>query len=149
MKDDIEVSVYNPCGLICICLIAPLAEELLFRGVLLKKLLEWKSNPCFAIILSSAIFALFHLNPAQIPGAFLLGLVMGYVVYKTGCIFIGIVIHSISNSLCCVQYFMFGYNSKALAFFDGNWMIYLMFIGISLWGMYFILKKINLKVSLI
>ena len=54
---------------------APILEEMLFRGIILKYLLK-KYRPLTAIIISSLVFGLFHMNIWQFVGAGLLGLLL-------------------------------------------------------------------------
>lgn len=68
------------------------------------------------VLLSCRQFYLlcFMFNPAQIPGALILGLITGYIVYRTKSIFYSFFVHAIYNSLCCLQYFAIGYESKTI-----------------------------------
>ena len=59
------------------CILAPVTEEILFRGVVLRKLIPYGKR--FAILCSAVTFGLFHGNLVQAPFAFLVGLVLGYV----------------------------------------------------------------------
>ncbi len=63
-----------------ICLVAPISEELIFRGLVLRTLEPYGRR--FAILGSAFAFALFHGNLVQIPYAFLVGLVLGYVAVE-------------------------------------------------------------------
>jgi len=55
---------------------APLIEETLFRGVLLYAFLGRYSRRT-ALVASASLFALYHMNPWQMPGAFIIGIVLG------------------------------------------------------------------------
>lgn len=81
---------------IFVCIAAPVGEELLFRGAILKSLSPYGSK--FAIIISSVLFGLVHGNFQQIPFALLAGLVFGYVAVKTDSLFYTIILHIINNS---------------------------------------------------
>lgn len=63
-----------------ISILGPISEELLFRGVLLRLLRPYGKQA--AIVLSALAFGLFHGNIIQIPFAFLVGLVLGYVTVE-------------------------------------------------------------------
>ena len=77
--------------------IAPLTEEVVFRGVLLRGLLgRW--NPWAAIVLSAGLFAAMHLNPAQAPIAFALGLVLGWTYVRTRSLGLCIIGHALNNA---------------------------------------------------
>ena len=79
-----------------IVLVAPLLEELIFRGVILNGFLH-NYSPKKAIVISALIFGFVHLNPWQFVGATLLGIFMGWVYYKTHCIWLTIFIHFINT----------------------------------------------------
>lgn len=80
---------------------APFFEEWLCRGMVLRGLLT-KMKPAWAIIVSALFFALIHLNPWQALNAFIIGLVMGYVYYKTGNLLLTMLIHFVNNGLAVV-----------------------------------------------
>src|SRR5262245_19593322 len=58
-------------------IVAPVAEELLFRGIILRGLLS-RFRPFSAILLSSLLFAAVHLNPWQLVSATVLGMAFGW-----------------------------------------------------------------------
>ena len=92
-------------GYFVICLMAPLVEELVMRGAVLSALLQWQPNRHWAMIaLSALLFALIHMNPAQMPHAFSVGLLLGWMYYRTGSIVPGVVYHWANNT---VAYFLF------------------------------------------
>ena len=77
---------------------APLIEEFLLRGIMLRGLLK-HTTPINAIHYSAFFFALIHMNLSQAIGAFLLGLFIGWIYYKTGSLWLAIFIHFINNGL--------------------------------------------------
>lgn len=77
------------------CIIAPLFEELLFRGLLLKTLS--KSSVRFGIVASAVLFGLYHGNIPQAVNAILLGLMLGFIAYKAGSILPCIIVHFACN----------------------------------------------------
>lgn len=82
---------------ICISLIAPLAEELFFRGWMLRGFLA-NYSAAKSIWLTAVIFALFHLNPWQAAVALPLGLLFGWLVLRTGSLAPGMIGHFMVNS---------------------------------------------------
>lgn len=82
-----------PLGVMAVCtvLLAPIAEELFFRKVLINRLRKYGDLP--AILVSAAIFGLSHGNFSQFFYAFLLGLVFGAVYCSTGRLRYGIGLH--------------------------------------------------------
>ncbi len=88
----------TPLGLLTACILGPLSEELLFRAGVLGSLLQ-RCRPWTAIVWSAVIFALIHANPAQMPAAFFLGLLLGYAYYSTHSILTPLIIHIFNNSI--------------------------------------------------
>lgn len=85
-------------SIISAVIVAPIVEEILFRGIILRGFLKHYS-PKKAIIASALIFGVMHMNPWQFLGAFLAGILIGYVFYKTHSILLCILIHAFDNSL--------------------------------------------------
>ena len=81
-----------------IALVAPIVEELIFRGVIMHGFMR-NYHSVTAILVSALFFALFHLNPWQFPTTFLLGLLLGWVMVISRNIIICIIGHSINNLL--------------------------------------------------
>ncbi|RAK70720.1 hypothetical protein DLM85_01910 [Hymenobacter edaphi] len=80
-----------------ICVAAPVLEELLFRGVLLPGLLR-NYGPARAILQSGLVFGVFHLNPAQALSAGLLGLLLGWVYWRTDSLLACMWLHFLNNA---------------------------------------------------
>jgi membrane protease YdiL (CAAX protease family) len=87
--------------LISVSVFAPLFEEWLCRGLVLRGLLQTKS-PAAAIAISAAFFAILHMNPWQAVPAFILGLLFGYVYYKTGSLKLTMLMHCVNNSFAVI-----------------------------------------------
>lgn len=83
---------------ISVSIAAPIIEEVFFRGVIFKGLLQ-SSSPKVAIILSAIIFGVIHGNIHQFITASLLGMFIAYIYYKTDSIYLAIFIHFINNTL--------------------------------------------------
>ena len=73
---------------------APIAEELLFRGLVCGTMVPYGKK--FAILTSAFLFGLFHGNLIQIPFAFAVGLVLGYVAVEYN-IFWAMALHMFNN----------------------------------------------------
>ena len=61
-----------------------------------------KMKPVWAIVISALFFAVIHANPWQALNAFLIGLLMGYVYYKTGSLILTMIIHFVNNGTAVV-----------------------------------------------
>ena len=98
-------------GLVLASVVAPLAEEFTYRGVLMMSLLK-PLGGAGAIAVSSAAFALVHLHiePQAILALFLLGLALGYATYRTRSLVAAVVAHSAFNTLMVLGTF-FGVTS--------------------------------------
>ena len=91
-------------AVLTIGVLGPVAEELVFRGAVLGSLLKWnriEDKPWIAILLSALIFSVIHLNPAQVPTTLILGLLAGWLYFRTGSLVPGIVLHVMNNSAAC------------------------------------------------
>lgn len=77
-------------------ILAPITEELLFRGLIQRSMMPYGRN--FAIFVSALTFGLFHGNLVQSPFAFLVGLVLGYVAAEYSIAW-AMLLHMINNLL--------------------------------------------------
>lgn len=103
LDDSFEGIVNTPGGYLALGIIAPLAEEVVFRGAILRSLLEKFSKPWIAIAISALLFALIHLNPAQLPHAFVVGLLLGWMYWRTGSIIPGVLLHVVNNTVSYIS----------------------------------------------
>ena len=103
MQDTFFAMSRNVFGIISITIMAPMVEELLFRGAIQGHLLRKGMNPWGALFIASAIFGIIHMNPIQIPFAFAIGMIFGWLYYRTGSLVPGIVGHFLNNSIACLQ----------------------------------------------
>ena len=87
----------NTLGYLTIAVCAPICEEVVFRGAVIRALMNWKPNWKLAVVISALLFSIAHMNPAQMPHAFLLGLLLGWVFVRTGSVVPGIIIHGVNN----------------------------------------------------
>lgn len=116
-KTDIDYQVtapQNPTGIfgfalafISTVIVPALAEEFACRGLMLGLLRKY--GDAFAIMASSLLFGLMHGNFEQMPFAFLVGLVLGFVTVKSGSILPAMAIHAFNNFISiCFDYFLSG-----------------------------------------
>ena len=113
-NQQLEGLMSIPGGYMVIALLPPVVEELVFRGAVLRSLLEWKPEKKWAMIaLSALFFSLVHLNPAQMPHAFLIGLLLGWMYTRTGSIVPGVAYHWANNTAAYVMFHLF-HNPESL-----------------------------------
>ena len=108
MEETFVAMSRNSFGVLSIALLAPILEELLFRGAIQGILQDTLRSPWKAIVISSLIFGIVHMNPAQIPFAFLLGMMFGWLYYRTGSLLPGIVGHVLNNSIATINMLLYG-----------------------------------------
>jgi uncharacterized protein len=99
IKEMFKNLVNNPRNIFSILTLvvsAPILEELIFRGIILDGLLK-RYSPIKAIIVSSFLFGIVHLNPWQFLSAFILGIFIGWVYHRTKSVTLSIAIHAINN----------------------------------------------------
>lgn len=131
VEQEFTTLLSNRWGYITIGLLAPVAEEVVFRGAILKSLLT-KYRPWLAIVLSAVIFSVGHLNPAQMPHAFLIGLLLGWMYWRTGSILPGMAYHWANNSAAYVIYNIYpNQDIKLIEIFKTSTNVY-MALGFSL-----------------
>ncbi len=82
--------------LLTVAVFGPIAEELLFRGLLQNAFMR-HMRPAFAIALAALLFSLVHLQPYAIPGLMALGAGFGFLYYKTGSLRLTIMLHMLNN----------------------------------------------------
>lgn len=87
--------------LISVSIFAPFFEEWLCRGMIMRGLLG-KVSPAAAIIISAVFFAVIHLNPWQAIPAFVLGILFGFVYYKTGSLKLTMLMHCANNTMAAL-----------------------------------------------
>jgi len=77
---------------------APLAEEIAFRGYLLSAL-RTRLPPRAAIAASAVLFASMHLDPVRFPAVLFLGLFLGWLAWRSGSIWPAVAAHAVNNGL--------------------------------------------------
>ncbi len=94
----------EPWGYVAIGILAPLAEEVVFRGAILRTLFGMmsKKNHWVAIMISAAIFGVIHGNTAQFVNALLMGLFLGWMYYRTKSLVPGILMHWVNNTMAYI-----------------------------------------------
>lgn len=102
----LESIMGEPWGYLAVGILAPIAEELVFRGAILRTLLNLtgQRRHWIAIAISAVIFGAAHGNLPQFVHATLIGLLLGWMYYRTKSILPGVLFHWVNNT---VAYIMF------------------------------------------
>lgn len=77
-------------------LLAPAAEELIFRGLVFRRMKDFM-NPWAAIILSALLFGIYHGNMIQFLYASLMGILLAVIYHRTGTLWTSILAHVVAN----------------------------------------------------
>ncbi len=134
MQAMFESIMRYPWGYLVIGILVPIAEEMVFRGAILRSLLQVfdRRMHWLPIVLSAMLFGLIHMNLAQGIYGFIVGLLLGWFYYRTGSIFLGLVAHWVNNS---VAYVMFNLtpnqDGKLIDLFYGDAKVMYMALGFS------------------
>lgn len=84
--------------IVLVGILGPIAEEIFFRGYVLPGLVK-RFGIGWALLLSSVMFGLFHIDPGAIVPTFALGLALGWVYLKTGSIWPAMFAHGLHNTV--------------------------------------------------
>jgi membrane protease YdiL (CAAX protease family) len=129
MENEFEMILSNRWGYLAVGLLAPLSEEIVLRGAILRALLSKPlfaeksehTNAWIAIAISAIFFALIHFNPVQMPHAFVIGLLLGWMYWRTGSILPGVAYHWANNSVAYILYNIYpNQDMKLIDFFKGS-----------------------------
>lgn len=145
IEEELDMILRERMGYLVVGLLAPLAEELVFRGAILRSLLKWNSRPWVAIVISAALFSAAHLNPAQIPHTFLIGLLLGWMYWRTDSIVPDVVFHWVNNTVAYVLYNFYPNPDLKLIDLFGSQQHVLMALGFSLCILIPSLLQLNLR----
>lgn len=126
--------------LISVAVLAPIFEEILCRGLVLRGLLK-RTSPFLAIVLSALFFAVIHMNPWQAVAAFVIGVLMGWVYYRTGSLKLTMLMHFTNNFTATMMSWMLPEESASASFSDilpeGTYIYVLagsvVLMGVSIW----------------
>ena len=146
-EDTFDMIMRDRWGYLSIGLLAPLAEELVFRGAILRSLLQWTRQPWVAIAISAIFFAAAHLNPAQLPHAFLVGLLLGWMYYRTDSIVPCVVYHWVNNTVAYVMYNLYPSADLTLVDLFGSERTALMAVGFSFCLLLPALFQLNMRLE--
>ncbi|MFN0093119.1 MAG: lysostaphin resistance A-like protein [Acidimicrobiales bacterium] len=85
-----------------VAVLAPVVEELVYRGLLLRSL-ERLLDRRLALVISSFLFAAVHIQLLQLPGLFIAGLTFGVIAQRSGRLGGAMLAHAVFNALSLVQ----------------------------------------------
>ena len=105
--------------LLVIAVVPAIGEELLFRGYLQQKISDWLKSPHFSIVITSFLFSAIHLDPYGIIPRFVLGVLLGYLYYWSGSLWLPILAHFVNNAQAVIfSYHLFKVDIGAYSIFS-------------------------------
>lgn len=129
----------HPLGIFSLVILGPFVEELVFREAMLGGMLRRGVPVRVAIFCSALAFGLIHANPAQIPYAFLVGLLLGFLYCHYRSLTLPVVIHIANNGLAVFLMCCFGKEASLATLLDSiplRLVISLLLCASGLWGIY-------------
>ncbi len=125
-------------------IIAPIGEELLFRGVMMKFVAKkMVGNIFWPIMLTATFFALMHGNPVGFISLIISGLILGYIYYLTGSLLLSIFAHLIVNGTQIALIYFGRNNDELVKMMESNetpWGLFLTGIAIFAASFYWLWK---------
>ena len=95
--------------------LAALGEELLFRSIIQTSLIKICKNAHIGILIASAIFSFIHFEFYGFVPRLILGMLLGYMFYFSGSIWIPMLMHFLNNGTVVLVYFL---NNKGITNID-------------------------------
>lgn len=99
-------------NLLMIGVIAAVGEELIFRGVLQRLMIQMVKNSHLAIVITALLFSAFHFQFFSFLPRFVLGLLLGYLMFYGRSIWYPILAHFVNNAMGVIYYY---FNSRGSA----------------------------------
>ena len=108
LENEFDGLTHTVMGAFTISVLAPLLEEVMFRGAIQGYMMRRMRAPWAAIIAAALVFGIFHMNPVQVVYATLLGVVFGWIYYRTGSLMSVIVGHVLTNTIATIMMLLLG-----------------------------------------
>lgn len=113
LTDQFEGLTHTLLGAFTISVLAPVLEEVMFRGAIQGYMMRRFRRPWLAIIVAGLVFGIFHMNPVQVVYASLLGIIFGWIYYRTRSLLSVIVGHVLNNTIATITMLFFADTSEA------------------------------------
>lgn len=141
MRDGNWILLSNAFSL---ALVPAICEELFFRGALQQLLCRSLRNHHVAIVLTAVVFSLLHGEVFAFLPRFVLGLVLGYVFYYGGSLWINILVHFTNNLMVVVLYRLASQGVIDVEMADSigaPWYVILLGLAIAIWLFWIVFLK--------
>lgn len=138
--ENLQDLIFN---ILLIGVLPAIGEELLFRGVIQKRLAHHLKSPQTAIWISAIIFSAIHFQFQGFFPRMFLGALLGYLFWLGGSLWLAIIVHFINNAFQVVMYYLYRKNITDIdleAEFNIPWTGAIVSLGITLTLIYLIKK---------
>jgi len=125
---------------LAVVIVAPIGEEIVFRGFLQKFLEDYWKDITRAVLVTSLFFAMIHFNPFWTIQIYLLGVVLGFLAWKTKSVIPSIMLHSINNG---TAYILSIFDETSLNIYLWNENVSPVFILLGFYMIYIGLKSLD------
>lgn len=108
---DVNDLIFN---LIVFALMPALGEEIFFRGLFQKHLIEWTKNEHIGVFIAAIVFSAFHFQFSNFIPILFLGIVLGYLYVWSKSLWLPIFAHFVNNSMAVVASFFYFKKTNSL-----------------------------------
>lgn len=152
LENNLEVQfdglAHNILGAFTISVLAPVLEEVMFRGAIQGYIARTFGKPWLAILVAALIFGIYHWNPVQVVYATLLGIIFGWIYYITGSLLSVIVGHVLNNSIATfTMLFMSDVSEVEVSNSSPGYISFALFAALSVWLAVLLYRSIAKKQS--
>ena len=127
---------------LAVVIVAPIGEEVVFRGFLQKFLEKYWKDVTRAVLVTSLFFAMIHFNPFWTIQIYLLGIILGFLSWKTKSVIPSILLHVVNNGSAFI---LTNIAEESIAFYLWKEQVSPIFILLAVFLIYRGLEGINLK----
>lgn len=104
-RPSVDMPVQAVPMVLVACVLPAFTEEIVFRGTVSQSLFDCK-NKWGSLAVCGALFAIYHLNPAQTVHQFVLGAFLTLLVFRSGSLFTSVAVHFFNNIVAVVLTFV-------------------------------------------
>lgn len=135
-------------NLFMIALLPAIGEELIFRGIVQQTLVGWfKDKPVWAILITALLFSAMHFQFFSFLPRLLLGLILGYLFFWSGSLWLPVIAHFINNGMAVMVYYLsetgqIGINPEKIGEYLGRWSALIsLIISVGVFASIFLVEK--------
>lgn len=100
-------------NMLLVAVVPAFGEELLFRGVVQRQLMR-RMVPISAIIITGALFSLMHFQIDGFLPRWILGILLGWVYWRTNNFWIPVLLHFLNNGFQILAQYLYGQNLSSV-----------------------------------